>query len=109
MVDYHWMKNGVFVDPDTSGAYKSGMNNAGFIKSGETKTFKMSAGPHDFAISDEFYRSNTLTVIVLPDSTTELSCGESFSGMKKMWFGLANLITRPKEAELYYYMRKQDN
>ena len=109
MMDYHWMKNGVFVAPDISGAYKSGMNNAGFIKSGETKTFKMSAGPHDFAIFSDFHSSNIVTVIVLPDTTIKLSCGESFSGMKKMWFGLTNLLGRPNEGQLYYYIRKQEN
>jgi hypothetical protein len=109
MVDYHWRKNGLFVNPGTSGAYKSGMCNAGSIKSGETITFKMSAGPHDFSIWDEVFRSDTVTIIVLPDTKIELSCGESFSGMKKIWFGLVTLFVRPKEGQNCYYIRKKEN
>ena len=104
-LDRGWLKNGVYAEPQESGAVQSGFLSAGNIAPGETRVFTVAAGRHEVSVGDDFYSSESATVDVQPEQTQDLVCGERFKGMSKAYYKVNYLFKKEKAGKNYYYLR----
>lgn len=63
----------------------------GKIKSGQTKQFKVPAGPHLIGIKLDLYKSRPLPIHLLPEQTLSLTCGDRSPENLKEVFSLKGL------------------